>query len=234
MKILLLILAITVIGAGVFIWRRMRQGENFIAACVALSVALRFISRAAVSPLYNNWILIGLWLITIFLFINALYQGGGEQLGLQALREFGKEVHQEKSSIAKYYSESEAVKYFIAGSDKIPEMPKVILKSWFWWKLWLFSLFVSMVYIPIAFWDEVVVAWNRAREIIEQRTARIKLIDDVKPVATQEGSAKERPRSGFWQGFKERFISSFSADMISESIFEFGGKMLRRLLRGGR
>lgn len=233
MKILLVVTVMTIIAAGLFVWRRMRQGENFIGACIALWVIGRNLISAAISPRYNNRILIGLWLITIFLFINAIYQGGGEPFGLQALRDVGNELYQEKSFIAKYYSDSQAVRYFIAGSDKLPEASKAVFKSWFWWKLWLFSLFVSMVYIPIAFWDEVVAAWNRAREIIEQRTAIISL-NPQEDLTKLDPTVIKKEKSGFWQGFKERFISSFSADMISESIFEFGGQMLRRLLRGGR
>ncbi|MBI5306319.1 hypothetical protein HZB04_01915 [Candidatus Wolfebacteria bacterium] len=219
----IILIAIVVIVAGLFFWQRRRVVD----VCIVLWEAGRVLTNAIVSPQYNNRILIGLWLFTAVLFINAVYQGGGESLGFQALRDVGKSQQQE-SSVAKYYYDTN--KYVAGEESKNLFLPKA--PTWLWWKLWLFFLFISIIYIPIAFWDEVLATWNRAREVIEQRSARI----DLRPkqvVVQNKDKDKGVKSSNFWQGFKERFISSFSADMISESIFEFGGKMLRRLLKGG-
>lgn len=180
--------------------------------------------RGVISPRWNNWILAGLWALTAILFVIAISQGGGEPLGLQALREIGRPGPE--SPIVKYYSES--AKYFTTGSEKpLASAPLAPAPTWFWWKLWLFSFLVAIVYIPLAFWDEIVAAWHRAREIVEQRRERINLRPEPQPAPPQAPQPQPQPRAPRRRSrFMDRFLEYFSADMISEFIFE----MFRRII----
>jgi len=196
-----------------------------------------FVRRVCFPPL-NNWVFLGLIALTTLLFLIAIYQGGGEPLGLQALKETAKE---EESQIVKYYSGS--VEYFTTGSEK-PSPPPVLpqSKTWRWWKVAFGTLFVTIIFIPLAFWDEAVRAWHRAHEFLEQRPVRIQLRSAPQPqTPDQPGPQPQAPRrpqpalyQSVWQRFKERFLASLSADVITETVFGFIGQFLRQRLAGRR
>ncbi len=199
--------------SGLVIWQRRRVLSFF---------------RAIVSARYNNWIFLGLLAMTTFLFFNAIYQGGGEPMGLGALKEIGKPA--EESPIVKYYSDS--IKHFVGPIDKEPGPNHL---TWFWWKLFLGSLISTIIFIPLAFWDEVVAGINRGKEIAEQRRGIISLRPAPSPgqqqPQTETGQTQPRqPHASFWTRFRERFLASASADMAIESIFAIGGRLFRRLI----
>jgi len=175
---------------------------------------------------------LGLWILTLTLFLNAIYQGGGEPLGLSDLKEIGKPTAE--SPIVKYYSES--TKYYTTGpeSDAVAEKAKPE-KTWFWWEAWFVSLLVAILFIPLAFWDEIVAGWHRTRDIVEQRPARIRLAPETVHHQPQQGAegqpAQARPPAAhrsFWTRFRERFAASLSADMLTEFLFDTVGRIFRQ------
>lgn len=227
-----IIIIVLIIGAAICaVWQRQRILQYWR--------RIRPYCVAVISPSLNNWILLSLVAISTLLFIIAIFSGGGEPLGLTALKETGKPA--EESPIVKYYSDS--AKYFTTGSDKT-SLPPVLpqSKGWGWWKVAFGALLVTIIFIPFAFWDEVVKAWHRAHEFVEQRPVRIQLRPSPQP-QTPDQPPSPRPQAprpqpalyqSVWQRFKERFLASLSADVITETVFGFIGQFLRQRMIGRR
>ncbi len=199
-KILLIVVLLALVG--ILIWQRRR-----VAAFL----------QGAISPRWNNRILIGLWILSLLLLLNAIYQGGGEPMSLRALREVARPGSE--SPIVRYYSEAD--RYFTGAEYPQPPAPPLTHhRTWFWWHLWLFSLILATLYIPFAFWDEITGAWHRAQEAHEQRRRRFNLRPPQPPQPPQVGELGEQPQAppprGGWQRFRERFFAAFSADVIWE------------------
>jgi hypothetical protein len=181
-----------------------------------------------VSPKWNNRVLLALWILTIILLINAILQGGGEPLGLKALREIDNEPIQISETAKFYYSSAQN---FAPNAMKPSSPLSNTAGTWFWWKLWLLSFILAIVFIPVAFQDEVISAWHWAQEKHEQRrfkTSRIK----EEPQTKENGekttrSPKFDPRMATpWGRFKERVAAVISADVI----VEFAGNLVKRVI----
>ncbi|MEK7160788.1 MAG: hypothetical protein AAB724_02050 [Patescibacteria group bacterium] len=185
------------------------------------------ILMAPFRPPMNNWVLLASWIVTIVLFVVAIYMGGGEPLGLKALKEVS-QPSQVSKVVEEYYNQSAARfgKPVIGIVEESAENG-----TWFWWKLWLASFIWAILFIPIAFWDEVAAAWHKTMEAHEQRRVEIDLtmpmVDEKSNVQAGKTSAKFEPQLlTSWGRFKERFTASFSADMFTDFITSLGKRIL--------
>jgi len=225
MKTILLVVILVAV-TGLIIQKRRQVGT-------ALVTAMGYL-RLTISPEWNNRIFLALCAISTILFFNAIYQGGGEPLGLRALRQVANEAA-EQTKINRYYGAS--TKYFVTGSEKTvtpPVKSKISQPTWFWWKLWFTSFLLAVGFIPLAFWDEVRDAWRQAKEATEQR----RVVIDLRPPQSIEGGEHRGQGSplnepiNWWQRFRERVFAGASANALYEFIEGIARRILtERILR---
>ena len=107
------------------------------------------------------------------------------------------------------------------------------------WMCWLLgwtvslSLMFSLVYTPIAFWDEICRAWEYARkQVRERRELRGDLPDLVQPQQPGQTATTQpsQPSSGFTGG---KIWTLLGIEALGETIIEFA-KAILRLITGGR
>lgn len=114
----------------------------------------------------NNWRLLFAWMfLFLWLFANVYFFGAGG--------------HDGSAEWLKYQSMSDAEKFFYESWHRRDRIPLPLepgavdafwnwLRSWSWW-LWVWWFVGSIVYIPIAFWDELSRAWYKARKTVLER-----------------------------------------------------------------
>ncbi len=196
--------------------------------------------RAIMNPLWNNWILLILWIATVTLFVIAIWQGGGEPIGLKALRQASERP---RDSVVEFYNQSRAI-------NKPPQMypPVSALPdrgTWAWWEIALGSLALSIIFIPIAMHDEVGKAWSRAWERWEQRPARIQLQSRAladQTAAPPTAIGQPQPPSStttvtqtiggtFWSRMRRRFSEQLPSELAGEFLYETAERIIRGILR---
>lgn len=116
----------------------------------------------------NNWRLLFAWIIWFcWLFANVYFFGvgiGGDDGSAEWLK------YQNMSDAEKFFYES----WHRRDRIPLPLEPGAVdafwnwLRSWSWW-LWVWWFVGSIVYIPIAFWDELSRAWYKARKTVLER-----------------------------------------------------------------
>jgi len=183
--------------------------------------------RAIVSPAWNSKIFLGLAAAVIILLFVAIYQGGGKPLGLTALQSVANEPTP-KTEAERYYTDS--ARYFVTGSEKPTAKPAEPAKSeptWNWWLILFAVLITFIVFIPLAFWDEIRDAWHWAMERAEQRRAVIDLRPPAEPAVEQTlpptpgqapGPVARPASSSMWQKFKDHFPAVLSANTLIEFV----------------
>jgi len=215
MKIFLFFLVVAVI-AVVAIWQRQRLGNFF---------------KAIVLSEWNNKVLAILWIASLLLFINAIYQGGGEPLGLQALKKVGVRQSVRETATQKHYRElgKGLLNYpasVVAPADTIQPQD-----TWFWWQLWFVVQCLVVCFFPIAIWDEVTDGYYKALERFEQRRVRINLRppkpkeDKTQtppsppgptPAPTPEPVKRSRMQE-FWSKVKAGFVGDMAWSMVEHT-----------------
>lgn len=211
-----------------------------VVVLAALIIFWRYVAsflRAAISPKWNNRIFLILFVISLGLFINAVYQGGA---GFEDLKSFFPKA---KPDPATEYRRS-FTSYILRGQAAVAPKVEPPTQTWRWVKWWLLSVVVVATYFPVAFWDEFVAARNRFDELWEQRQMHAgarRLITLPSPAPASITTPGPQPtsastqRATLWQRirgrFAERFAASFSADLIAGPIVELASGVARRILR---
>lgn len=192
--------------------------------------------RAIVNPPWNNWILLILWTATVMLFVIAIWQGGGEPIGLKALRQASEKP---RDPVVEFYNQSRAI-------NKPPQVYLAVSASpdhgtWAWWEIALGSLALSIIFIPIAMHDEVGIAWERAWERWEQRPARIQLQPHHGSTPPTTTGQPQTPRSTttvtqtiggtFWSRMRRRFSEQLPSELAGEFLYETAERIIRGIFR---
>lgn len=179
----------------------------------------------------SNWLLLGIWVFVLFLFGRAVYQGGGEPLGLRALEQAV--ARTEKDPIRESYAGigecfkrgnclGSSLSLDTASSREITKKPtpEKSSRSWGPWKQFFFALIFATLWIPVALADDIRKAWRRAKDKIEQRRLFVDLRPPAPPGSTPSpGHTEPSQEKSYWQKFWEVFRSSLAADLIA-SFFE--------------
>lgn len=190
--------------------------------------------RAIANPPYNNWVLLGLWIGVVVLFFLAVFMGGGEPFGLSLLREAAITHHSNPQT--DFYNPPQSRALYSHGyqAPRLPDQQS----SWVWWYLFLGCLALAIIFIPIAFHDEVGNAWNRAWERIGQRQRRTRLhrpapvshpLHAPPPTAATAGAATTQ--ATFWNQLRRRLSEHLPADIVAEFINDFIGGAARAIFR---
>ena len=113
--------------------------------------------RFITSPPYNNWILLGLWVGVVVLFFTTIMVGGGEPIGLKALRQASERP---SDPVVEFYNQSRAI-------NKPPQVyPPVSAPpdsgTWVWWEIFLVWLLTSIAFTFIV---GVITVHNKARNV---------------------------------------------------------------------
>lgn len=186
------------------------------------------------NPPYNNWVLLALWVTTVVLFLLAVFMGGGEPFGLSLLREAA--TTRQPNPQADFYNPPQSRALYSPGYQA-PRLP-VQQGSWVWWYLFLGCLALAIIFIPIAFHDEIGNAWDRAWERVEQRRRRARLQrplvqsrpeQPATPAATTTRAATARVT--FWNQLSRRLHEHLPADIVAEFINDFIGGAARTIFR---
>ncbi|MBI4034220.1 MAG: hypothetical protein HY378_01590 [Candidatus Brennerbacteria bacterium] len=166
---------------------------------------------------YNNRIFGGLMVLTVISVIAACFLGWGEP----ALTEFAR-----RDGIARMYLPSPA----FAGEVAVePEYG-----SWFWWRLALFFLLYTILFLPAAFIDELAAGWRRFDEWLEQRTEEFELLEPepAPAAATPEappGAGAAPPRRGFWARIWQSATDNIPDAIVADIMLDVGRMMVRRI-----
>lgn len=212
-------------------------------ACLFLVVIFRqqigqFL-RAIANPPLNNWVLLGLWIGVVVLFVVALCAGDGEPFGTRTLRE-ASEQHKTSAQVT-FYNNLGTTDLFTNQSTPAPT-PATSHGTWLWWWLFFSWLGISIIFIPVAFHDEIGNAWNMALERWSQRTRRIPLRPRPHQPYTFPGGAgmpstttppitvTPRP-SGFFGNLTRRLREHLPSDLLAEFVNDFFGATLRGIFR---
>jgi hypothetical protein len=222
--ILTVIIFLVILGLGS--WKIITDAWFIFGTIVAIIYAL-----GIMVPRINNWLFIGMWIAWFGLLGNAFYQGGGEPLGLRAMEKIA-----QPPAVTSYSQEDldylKATRFIYDKKGRQitvppPSMPTKPIPegdTWFWWKIFGWWTAFSVLFIFVAFWDELKEALHRIREQWEQRTVHISLRPPAPLSAAASGAsqvAAAMHAAGFWGRFKEMFTAAISADMVQNIVFDW-------------
>ncbi len=188
---------------------------------------------AIANPPYNNWVLLGLWVGVVVLLLLAVFMGGGEPFGLSLLREAA--INHHSNPQADFYNPPQSRALYSSGYQT-PQLPNP-QGTWVWWYLFFGCLGLAVIFIPIAFHDEIGNAWNMAWERIEQRERRARLYRPASaphplhtpPTAATIGAAT--PRATFLNQLRRRLSEHLPADIVAEFVNDFISGAARAIFR---
>lgn len=189
----------------------------FISLILVVALAIAMLCNRRI----NNWLMFGVWILTFGLLINAIYQGGGEPLGLTALKEIARP--EESDPIMKYY----LGEHYLG----LPPTEKPN-GTWIWWQLWAVWQGASLVLPLCAFWDEIAAERNE-RRMRRQRVINLRPPEPTPPAPIPHGeqtATKTLPKilRPIWSKFLGRLSAILPAEMISEAAIKAAGQIWRR------
>lgn len=126
----------------------------------------------------NNRRLVLLGMITVVIFFIACFNPGDALF--TTVRE----------SISRNDGVQDVWEFFLYGSPRPPTVEMSIVEpgSWFWWQAFILYLLATLIYLPVAFRDEIAEAWKAAR--VKSEEQREKERDHQKALAEIQSKAK--------------------------------------------
>lgn len=178
--------------------------------------------RAIAKPRLSRLILATLWAVTFILMCVAVYRGGGEPFGLEALR---KAAERPPDPVEQFYHRSHAINQLPQPVSAAPSRG-----SWIWWKLALLSAIVSVLFIPVALYNEAKTLRVRVQEWLERRPKRVKLQTKTRS-ATNRPSVTQTVGGTFWSRLRHRIAEHLPGDLLAEFINDIVKGIFRLLTR---
>ncbi len=164
------------------------------------------------------WIL---WVITGILLVVAIFSGFGEPVLTHTIDKKISEISQSKyhQSVYDAWYGPERTKAKAAGKEW-PTTKKTPSLFWGWspWLTFFLFFFISLVYTPIAFREEVREAWQEAKIKIKEKEET-----EAKTETPQEGA---KPKAPGLAGWKPSFARLFSIDLLAEFVWNTISKVL--------
>ena len=175
----------------------------------------------------NNWRLAFAWVVLIVWLCGNLLVFG---VGIES--DSGAEW-------VKYQGMSDAQKFFYESWHRrdgvpLPTEPGAIdqfsnwLGSWSWW-LWFWWLLASIVYVPVAFWDELSRAWYKARKTVMERREGVSRGGETTGPAVPAG-AEQAPMGGR-DGGRRSFFTETVMETLHEIVAEVAVHGISRRFR---
>lgn len=156
----------------------------------------------------------------VILFFVAMYKGGGEPVGLQALKKVASEAPAPSPIRNYYYSSAKD----LIGEAPQPAAPVEKQPTWWYWKIWGAMLVGTVIY----FLSRLVWDWHLVAEWWMQRARKIDLRPPEEIAATEksptkkEGTEEPTPKGseGLWGKVKEGLLSKLTAALSGAAIYE--------------
>ena len=163
-------------------------------------------------PASNNGRCLALWITTGIVLIVAIFSGFGEPALTHTIDKKISEISQSKyhQSVYDAWYGPERAKAKVA-SEKWPVAKKQPSLFWSWspWLLFFLFLFISLVYTPIAFREEIREAWSEAWiKITEKEETEAKIT-----IPKEQASKKTT------QSWRVSFARLFSIDLLAEFVW---------------
>ncbi len=192
-------------------------------------VSFGFLRKMA-SPEWNNWVLGIFWSVTFVLFFFAIF--AKHPTGFTAWNDLTSPPKDPYSS---------SINYLVSGGTELESVHMRNEGTYGWLIAFGISLFVSLTWIPIAFRDEARAAFDKAADLWEQRSERIKLTEEVKsPVVSPQPATQSATiidgaggKSGgkFWKRFKAFLPVEITGEIIGETVEHFGAAVLKKVIK---
>lgn len=178
--------------------------------------------RPVSKPRLSRFVLAVLWAVTFILLGIAVYRGGGEPLGLGALR---KATERPPDPVVEFYNRSRVINQPPAARVSAPSTSH---SSWVWWKLTLLSAVISTLFVPIALYNEAKTMRVWIQEWSERRPKRIRLQTKAR-MATDRPSVTQTVGGTFWSRLRHRIAEHLPGDLLAEFINNIVKWMFRLL-----
>ncbi len=168
----------------------------------------------------NNGRCLALWIITGGLLVMSIFSGFGEPILTHTVEKKIFEIPQTEyhQSVYDAWYGLEKVEAETAGKNWLPakEETPSLLWGWKWWLAFLLFLFISAIYTPIAFREEIKEVWEDTWIKIREKEET-----EAKEEKTKTGESASEPTVSGKETFAKQLGLEFAAEFLAEMVQKF-------------